>query len=288
MYTISQYREDLFKIVAFKRAGLDATIPLRDPDDFQHNDNKLDNAFSRARSMVLQYALCNPWEWFFTGTLDKAKQDRFDLDTYASRLMQFIRDKRKVYRAKFSVLLVPEYHEDVAVHIHGAVHGLPPYVLLPFHCLRQQGVRVPDKLVTGGFFNWSDYMDKFGFCSLAPIRDPIATAFYISKYVSKDLSRRVGDLGKHLYFHSRPLQKAVKVSDIYAYNRELDSYCTHEYDFCKTGMVEKAPWYFPYDWFGADYTVDDLVSIPADPLADFQPETVEPPLEIWEQLGLWQ
>lgn len=284
LYTIHQYREDVYKVVAFKRRLDPDVLFLRDREDDQHNDTKLDNNFSRARSMVLQYALCNFWEYFFTGTLDRAKQDRFDLDTYASRLMQFIRDKRKAYKARFQVLLVPEYHQDGAVHIHGLVHGLPGSAVIPFWCMRRMGANVPDTLANGGFLNWPDYQDKFGFCSLAPIRDPLATAFYISKYVSKDLSRRAGDLGKHLYFHSRPLQKAVKASDIYFPNPALDRYCVNDYDFCKTGMVKDADWTFPFAWAGVELPEafplpmeDDLQQVAAE---------LEPPAEVWEQMTM--
>lgn len=202
LYTIHRYSDGLFKVVAFKGNRDPDFVYLRDREEQAQNEIKLDSNFSRARSMVLQYALCNPWEYFFTGTLDKTKMDRYDLDTYASRLMQFIRDKRKKYEAKFQVLLIPEHHDDGAWHMHGLVNGLPEEVLSPF------APPAPKRLIEGGFLNWPDYMDKFGFCSLAPIRDPVATAYYVSKYVSKDLSRRSGDLGKHLYFHSRPLKKA--------------------------------------------------------------------------------
>lgn len=108
-----------------------------------------------------------------------------------------------------------------------------------------------------------------------------------SKYVSKDLSRRAGDLGKHLYFHSRPLKKAENVSNVYFPNPGLDGLCTHEYDFCKTGMVEDAPWYFPYTWDGAEWEETPLIPPPmADPLEGFEPGTVEPPREVWEQMNM--
>ncbi len=169
--------------MAFKGVRDPDRVYIRDRED-NHNEAKLDSNFSRARSMVLQYALCNPWEYFFTGTLDREKFNRYDLDTFQSKLSQFIRDKRKAYSAKFQVLLVPEHHKDGAWHI----HGLPDAVLRAF------APPAPRKLIEGGFLDWPDYMRKFGFCSLAPIRNPIATAYYISKYVSKDLARREGDL----------------------------------------------------------------------------------------------
>lgn len=277
-YTIHQYREDIFKVVAFKGNRNPDVMYVRDREEQRHNDVKLDSNFSRARSMVLQYALCNPWEYFFTGTLDRMKFDRYDLDTFANRLMQFIRDKRKKYNAKFQVLLVPERHKDGAWHIHGLVHGLPETVLTSF------APPAPKNLIEHGFLNWPDYMDKFGFCSLAPIRDPVATAFYITKYVSKDLSRRSVDLGKHLYFHSRPLQKAVKASDVYYYNFQLDKFCTEDYDFCKTGMVEDAPWYFPYVWDGADMYVEPLEPKPMEKApTSFRPQEIDP---FYEQMKI--
>ena len=166
VYSIHRYTDEIYKVVAFKGH--------RDPDfacvreEAQHYEVKLDNSFSRARSMVLQYALCNPWDYFFTGTLDERLADRYNLDRYAKRLMQFIRDKRKKYNASFQVLLVPENHKDGAWHIHGLVYGLPASALRPFRYPE------PKKLIDGGFLNWPDYQRAFGFCSLAPIRDKVA------------------------------------------------------------------------------------------------------------------
>lgn len=281
LYTIHQYREDIYKVVAFKGNRDPDKVFIRDREDDQRNETKLDSNFSRARSMVLQCALCNPWEYFFTGTLDKTKFDRYDLDAFNSRLTQFIRDKRKSYESKIQYLLVPEKHKDGAWHIHGLVHALPEGVLCKFV------PPVPQKLIDGGFLNWPDYMHKFGFCSLAPVRDPVATAYYISKYVSKDLAQREKDLGKHLYFHSRPLKKAEKASDVYLYNPGLDGLCTHEYDFCRVGMVQDAPWYFPYVWDGAEAPEEEpLEPKPMqDPLRDFQPWTVDPFYEQQRMVG---
>lgn len=283
-YTIHQYRDDMFKIVAFKGNRDPDAVFLRHREDFQQNDAKLANNYSRARSMILQYALCNPWDYFFTGTLDKEKYNRYRLDRYASQLMQWIRDKRKAYDAKFQVLLIPEPHKDGAWHMHGLIYGLPDQVLRPFRPPE------PQYLIRGGFLNWPDYQRKFGFCSLAPIQNPVATAYYITKYVSKDLSRRSGDLGKHLYFHSRPLKKADPVSDIYYYDSRLDEYCIYESEFVKTGMVHNAPWYFPYVWDGCEIRnliPDEPLDPPElikDPLAGFDPSTIDP---FYEQLSMF-
>ena len=273
-YTIHRYRDDIYKVVAFKGNRDPDVMYVRDPDEQQHNEVKLDSNFSRARNMVLQYALCNPWDWFFTGTLDERRFNRYDLDKFQLQLSQFIRDKRKVYGSQIQFLLIPEQHQNGAWHIHGMLSGLPETAIRKFRPPE------PDKLIKGGFMNWPDYQEKFGFCSLGAIRDPIATAYYVVKYISKDLSQRGKDLGKHLYFHSRPLKKAEKASDVYLYHPQLDSFCINEYDFCKTGMVESAHWSFPYIWEGADYPLDALEPKPLpNPLKNFDPSLIDPTYE---------
>lgn len=278
-YTIHQYSEGIYKVVAFKGNRDPDFVHVRDQENEQHYDTKLNEAFCRAKSMVLQYALCNLWDYFFTGTLDENKFNRYELDTYQQKSSQFIRDKRKAYGTQLSFLLVPEPHKNGAWHIHGLLYGLPPSALRKFRPPEPWG------LVNSDYLNWPDYMNKFGFCSLAPIKSPVATAFYITKYVSKDLSKRGGDLGKHLYFHSRPLQKAEKASDVYFYNPGLDAYCIHDHDFCKTGMVQNAPWYFPYQWDGAEAVNE----VPLDPPSSLEPEADFNPFEIdpfYEQLKI--
>lgn len=273
VYTIHQYSEGIYKVVAFKGSRDPDRVFVRDREEEQHYDTKLNEAFCRAKSMVLQYALCNPWDYFFTGTLDKRKFNRWDLGAYQEKLSQFIRDKRKAYGTQIQFLLVPEQHQDGAWHIHGMLSGLPDSALRKF--------RPPEplNLVNSGYFNWPDYMHKFGFCSLGRITSPVATAFYITKYVSKELSRRHGDLGKHLYFHSRPLRKAEKASDVYYYNPGLEGYCIHDHDFCKTGMVQNAPWSFPYQWDGVEPANESpLYPPPAQllPEDDFRPWEIDP------------
>lgn len=271
----------MFKVVAFKGNRDPDAVFIRTREEQQVNDNKLANNFSRARSMVLQYALCNPWDYFFTGTLGETKYDRYNVDKFMNDLSQFVRDKRKKYAAKFQVLLIPEHHKDGAWHVHGLIYGLPDEVLRSFRPPE------PQHLIDGGFLNWEDYQKKFGFCSLAPIREPVATAYYVTKYISKDLSQRAGDLGKHLYFHSRPLHKAEAVSDVYLYDPRLESYCTQDYEFCKVGMVEGVDWFFPYQWEFSEVRVmatwpNDPKPV-EDPLLNFNPATIDP---FYEQLKI--
>lgn len=289
-YTIHRYREDVYKVVAFKGNRDPDVVYLRDREEYSHYDNKLDSNFSRARSMVLQYALCNPWDWFFTGTLDPDRWGRDDLSKFMLDFSQKIRDWRKEYESQIQVLLIPEHHKDGSWHVHGMMRGIPSWHLYRFWWLPLRFLELetspgnilkslfPWKLCERSEWRyWDDFNDRYGYCSLAPIKDPVATAFYISKYVSKELSQRSGDLGKHLYFHSRSLKKAEKASDIYMYNSRLDGFCTQEYDFCKIGMVKNAPSYFPYVWDGADFDCGAYESCePLEHPSEFHPADIDP------------
>ena len=134
-YSIHRYRDDIYKVVAWKGRRDPDMVYIRDRENEQHNDNKLDNNLSRARSMVLQYALCNPWEYFFTGTLDADKWRRDDLDSFMRDFQQKIRDWRKEYGFKLDVLLVPERHQDGMWHVHGLINNLPEYYTSGFYWL---------------------------------------------------------------------------------------------------------------------------------------------------------
>lgn len=288
-HVIHRYREDIYKVVTFKGVRDPEHVHVREKEAENHNETKLDSNFSRARAMVLQYALCNPWQYFFTGTLNPDKWDRSALDSFMAAFSQKIRDWRKDYGFKLDVLLVPEQHKDGSWHVHGLVNNLPDWCVGRFCRLDLSSVGLgwlfPVRLCDGDFLNWYDFCFEFGYCSLAPVRDPIATAFYITKYVSKDLSRRGDALGKHLYFHSRPLQKAEKASEVYLYNHGLEELCVNDYDFCKTGMVTNENWMFPFEWDGAEAAnLEYLNPAPLVPDPAFNPASVDPS---YEQMSLY-
>ena len=291
-YTIKAYTDNTYGIIKFVRGCGLLSLAKVDKALQTSNDEKLANNFSRARSMVKQYALCNHWDWFFTGTLNPEWYDRKKLDRFYSDLSQWIRDRRKAYGLTVQYLLVPEHHKDGSWHLHGLLSGIPEYALYKFRqyelpeWFRRQGVPhlFPQELVDGDFFDWWDYSEKFGFCSLGRIKNPVGTALYITKYVSKDLIGRAADLGKHLYFASRPLQKAVDVDDIYTYCPELDQYLTYKGDFCSTGMVFGEDWSFPFG-FDGDYSQFGEKLRPMESEPEFQPAEVDPDFEQIEMEG---
>ena len=177
------------------------------------NDSKLDDNIRRAKNAIFEYAFCNPWEWFFTGTLDPQKYDRTNLDKFHKDLTDWLREYGRYHKIKIKFLFVPEQHSDgISWHIHGFLHGLPKEHLKQFVVGDVMGKGLAEKVKRGDVvYNWLPYAKKFGFCDLEPIRNAEAVSKYMTKYINKNLASSVKDLNAHLYYHSRGLNKAETI-----------------------------------------------------------------------------
>lgn len=238
-YTIYHYRDGMYKVVKFKSPRqlvkpLQPVKPKTESSEF-----KPDSSVSRAKRTVLELALCNDWKYFATFTLDKAKYDRYNLEVWKKDFLQWLRDQRK--RSKklgqdldIDFLLVPEMHSDGAWHMHGLFSDLAPE-LVSFADERKQGMIVPDNLVNNGYYDWPRYRKKFGYCSFGHLKNQVAAAFYVTKYISKDMVKM---LGAHSYIPSRGLNRSSKHGEIYGECEYLNRFLVNDYQFVKTGMTK--------------------------------------------------
>lgn len=168
------------------------------------NDHKLACNISRAKSRITELALCNPWDFFITATLNKEKYDRTNLNKYQKDFSLFIRHQRSKYNAELKYLLIPELHSDnVSWHMHGLIRGVRSEMLTEFDPREH-----PLKLIQGGYKNWQDYSDKFGFVSLGIIKNDRAVANYIKKYITKEMQKNVTEVGSRMFYSSQGLAGA--------------------------------------------------------------------------------
>ena len=176
------------------------------------NASKLDTNLHRAKRIVNEYSLCNPWEYFVTLTLDKAKYDRNDLGKFKKDLSQYIRDFRKKYKVAFSYLLIPEKHKDGTWHMHGFFNGLPIEQLHEFTLDEKLPYAIRDRIKNGKrVFTWKAYEAKFGFSDIELIENQEASANYILKYITKDALRTISELNAHMFYASNGLKRAEVV-----------------------------------------------------------------------------
>ena len=196
----------LVQLSNVKNAGFDDKQKLIKNDKSQ-NDTKFNESICRARTKIYDLAICNPWDYFFTGTLDKKKYDRADLAKFHKDFTKWLQNQGQKYGCKIDFLLIPELHSDMqSWHIHGLLRGVPDYDLKRFVVGDEMGKGIANKVLNGDvIYNWLSYQKKFGFCDLEPIKNPVAVSKYITKYITKDLSRSVSDVGAHIYYRSRGL-----------------------------------------------------------------------------------
>lgn len=201
------------------------------------NDEKLDESIIRAKNKIFELAFCNPWQYFFTGTLNPKLYDRTDLKKYHKDLTKWLANQGQKFGCKIDFLLIPELHTDgKSWHIHGFINGLPDTELKQFVIGDKMGKALADKVYKGDIvYNWLAYQNKFGFCDLEPIRNAEAVSKYITKYINKNLATSVKELNAHLYYHSRGLQMAqtIKKGTMLA-----DIAPTYTNDYCSVAWLD--------------------------------------------------
>lgn len=202
------------------------------------HDEKMDNSLSRTKSTVNELAMCNPWDYFITLTLDPEKYDRYNLKEYIKDLGQFIQDYKKKHKIQIKYLLLPEQHKDGAWHIHGLIYGLPLEYLTLFTLQDRLPYKVLANIEKGELiYNWASYAEKFGYCTLSIIKSSEKISSYITKYISKDLGDRKKDLNARLFYSSLKLNRKVELKRGYL-NTELTP--NYENDYCKINWFDKA------------------------------------------------
>lgn len=179
----------------FERRGMYQQMMVTLLRKFVVNDFKLRCNLSRAKQSIIEYTLCNEFEYFFTGTIDPKKYDRYDFEKYMKDLSKFFNNYKNRHSKEFIYLIVPELHKDGALHVHGFLGGLNRNDLFTNK---------------NGYLEWSSYSSKFGYMSLNSIRNKEHSAYYCTKYITKDIEKIVGK-HRQLFRCSKGLKKAESV-----------------------------------------------------------------------------
>lgn len=214
---LKQYTEDCFKLIhleSVRIAGYEEVAPKESHYEVERrgtvNSSKLLNSLSRSRGRVFELALCNPWEYFCTFTIDASKHDRYDLDATYKQFAKWLNNYNVRKQTAIRYLLVPEPHQDGAWHFHGLLLGLPLSHLTPFTLHEKLPLRIKRMLTDGRrLYNWKPYSEAFGFVTLDAIRDKDACAAYMTKYITKELAQSSIDLNHHVFYASHGLNRAA-------------------------------------------------------------------------------
>ena len=184
------------------------------------SENKGDDAgrdgsnLIRARRTVRDLILCNRFDFFCTFTFNAEKVDRMNLKVCQKKITELFKNYKNRYAPDFRYLVIPEFHKDGAVHFHGMVSGIRlEDLLVPaliYKRNRKTGA-LQSVRNTKGYVDWPYYSKKLGFFSCSAVRNPEKCAWYVAKYITKDLA----DLprGANMFMSSRNLARPELVFD---------------------------------------------------------------------------
>lgn len=200
------------KIVYFKRG-----VPNPQPKQCnvvatsvseKDTDERFASSLKRTKSNVFELAICNEFEYFATLTLDETKRDRYDLSAFRTALAQYIRNQNRGREDKILYLCIPEHHKNGAWHIHGLFKGLTASDLTKFTLRDNIPLRFKRAIRNGEkIYNWVGYAQRFGYCTLTPIKSVEGCSKYVTKYITKDLLLQSRESGSRLFFASQGLKR---------------------------------------------------------------------------------
>ena len=173
-------------------------------------------AARRAAAKVRDLALCNPFRYFVTLTLDPQKTDRYDIKTVTKKLNTWL--DNQVRRNGLLYVLVAERHKDGAIHFHGLINEAPGLVpsgtwKVPGHKKpmrprsRRQAAAWAAQGAEAGYcqvLNWEGW--RYGFSTAIPLYgDYSAAVAYVCKYIRKQTGPE-GPVGGRWYYHGGKLR----------------------------------------------------------------------------------
>jgi len=160
-------------------------------------------SIARSKRLVIDYALNNPWTYFFTITLDtKNVGDRTAYEIITEKLLLCFENQKKRNNKELAFLLIAEPHKRKEKNNKNAIH---------YHGLINIGQ--DNKLKFGEVFEYQNkhgqtcfaresklIRDSFGKNTFTAIYDTKEfLAYYVSKYISKAFKDNTIMLGKRFY-----------------------------------------------------------------------------------------
>lgn len=79
------------------------------------------DALKRAKDKIFEIVAANDWDYMVTFTLDEKVIDRYNPEEVKRRFCKWL--DNQVQRRGLSAIIIPEYHEDKAIHFHGLINN---------------------------------------------------------------------------------------------------------------------------------------------------------------------
>lgn len=185
-------------------------LDVSDPPVIKIPSEPRSDSVKRAKDTIFDYILNNEWEYFFTFTIDPKLLDSSDYKEVCKKVNKWFQNMTNRYNLNY--IAVPELHKSGAVHFHALGKGdnlcltdsgtkLYKGVARPVRddTARKKHLDITQGRIVYNLKNW-----RFGFSSVMPLEgDILNTAFYVTKYITKDVKKIFG----RFFWHNRGLEK---------------------------------------------------------------------------------
>lgn len=160
-------------------------------------ENPREDSLKRAKGKIFDIALANDWNYMVTLTLDKEKIDRYDTDIIIKPLRKWV--DNQVQRRGLKYLIVPEKHQDGAIHFHGLINDT--LTLTDSGTFKIPQCKKPVKASTVARYKAENYARTvynikqwgLGFSTAVEIDNNVeAVSAYMTKYTCKDFQKIFG------------------------------------------------------------------------------------------------
>lgn len=164
------------------------------------SDRVRQDSFKRSKNAIFEIAAANEWKYMVTFTVDKDKCDRYDREAVKKAFSGWLYDMSK--RKGLKALIIPEYHQDKAIHFHGLINDTLDMVHSGTYkiegvkkpvmesTLRRRGL-TPQAENVKDVYNITGY--KLGFNTAVPLDGNVTrVSYYMTKYCTKDLEKIFG------------------------------------------------------------------------------------------------
>lgn len=210
LYKITCFNKPRYKLEGYEyNESWDRADILQHADEkpfkpYRTDDDKIKDikdSLKRAKDKIFEISACNDWDYMVTFTLDKDKVDRYNPDEVQNKFAKWL--DNMVQRKGLCALIVPELHQDGAIHFHGLINNALKMTFSDTYkikgckhpvkasTLRKKGKKTTDSDVKA-VYNVVDY--KLGFSTAVPLDENVsAVSFYMTKYATKDLGKIFGN-----------------------------------------------------------------------------------------------
>ena len=197
--------ENKIKITEPKKKTLEEKQE-RTKEQIQHS---IKVSVNRTVNQVYAISRSNKWDYFITLTIDPKKLNNTDFNLISEKLNIWTNNLKKRYASDLKYIFVPELHKDKTKwHFHGLFSNMGniPLVFSGKTCVGKFIYDYAKKPYATKIYNIPLW--KYGFSTATKVRDTASASSYITKYITKDISRILQN--QHRYLASQNVDRPVE------------------------------------------------------------------------------